>query len=518
MRTALLAAALALFVAPAQGQCFLSPLLPLGLPAPNWFGVDVTLDGDVAIVGSPLESEAGAMFAGAVYVYDVGPQGLSTPTRLVSIDPSENQGFGRFQATDGTRVAIASEPSSAAMRGVYVYVRSGGGWVFEQVLRPPVPSSSAYGSSLAIDGDRLAVRSNTGEIDVYERINGTWSLVDVLRRGGVGDYSGVCRLRFGGDRLFVHRDAWTNFDGHVEIWRRDPTDWTFEQRLLDDGPSSAPSFGHSLAVSGDRIAVGQPLWLGNDGRVDVYDRSGTTWTRTGRVEAPQDARRLGWDVSFEEGRLVASEFLFQGPSGRGAIATFEELGGVWTAGPRYERPATLPAAVGWQATALSGSRFLVEGQFAPPGGTSFDAPYLIDVEPVPDLRFCDAGANSTGLPGVIDVTGSRSVAAADAAIVASGLPSSTFVLFVYGPREGVLPLGNGTLCVDPLGGGLVRFDPAVLADGFGVAQVPFNPGTASPAAPLEPGRSYAFQAWYRDVAAGGALFDLTDAVRVTFCP
>ena len=53
MRTALLAAALALFVAPAQGQCFLSPLLPLGLPAPNWFGVDVTLDGDVASVGSP---------------------------------------------------------------------------------------------------------------------------------------------------------------------------------------------------------------------------------------------------------------------------------------------------------------------------------------------------------------------------------------------------------------------------------------------------------------------------------
>jgi hypothetical protein len=35
---------------------------------------------------------------------------------------------------------------------------------------------------------------------------------------------------------------------------------------------------------------------------------------------------------------------------------------------------------------------------------------------------------------------------------------------------------------------------------------------------VAPGSTWYFQAWFRDPAAGGAAFNLSDGLAVTFCP
>ena len=42
--------------------------------------------------------------------------------------------------------------------------------------------------------------------------------------------------------------------------------------------------------------------------------------------------------------------------------------------------------------------------------------------------------------------------------------------------------------------------------------------TASPLSNVQAGDTHHFQLWYRDPAAGGANYNLTDALEITFCP
>lgn len=125
-----------------------------------------------------------------------------------------------------------------------------------------------------------------------------------------------------------------------------------------------------------------------------------------------------------------------------------------------------------------------------------------------DGNYCVAHVNSTGQAARIAFSGSKSLAQNDLTLLASPVPNSPY-LFLYGPSKASLPFGNGTLCV---GGGVHRIPPAAAATG--------NLASVSPdlaALGLTPG-VWRFQCWFRDIAAGGAQFDLSDATQVTLVP
>jgi len=86
-----------------------------------------------------------------------------------------------------------------------------------------------------------------------------------------------------------------------------------------------------------------------------------------------------------------------------------------------------------------------------------------------------------------------------------------------GEPTSALPLGNGMLCVSPFHPGLLRLLPAVETDGQGAARRPLDFSALPPGGTIGGGSTWAFQFWFRDVAAPDAGSDLTDALRVTFC-
>lgn len=125
--------------------------------------------------------------------------------------------------------------------------------------------------------------------------------------------------------------------------------------------------------------------------------------------------------------------------------------------------------------------------------------------------YCGAANNSTGQPAIIDNTGSVSVAANDFALVTTGLPPNTFALYFYGSSEIQQPFGNGFRCV---GGSVTR---------LGIQQVN-GAGTLTRTldlpnlpVPIGPGSTAKFQCWYRNPAAGGAGFNLSNGLSATFC-
>ncbi len=129
-------------------------------------------------------------------------------------------------------------------------------------------------------------------------------------------------------------------------------------------------------------------------------------------------------------------------------------------------------------------------------------------------NFCIPLPNSTGQPALIALVGTPSLSLNNATLRCTQLPSSAFGLFFFG-NSGLNPgnpFGNGRLCVT---GGVRRLTPVQAVAGV-VSQAQDFGSTAY--AGIQSGDVRFFQYWYRNPTAGGAGFNLSDGIRVTFCP
>ncbi|MFT4539794.1 MAG: hypothetical protein ACI841_003371 [Planctomycetota bacterium] len=129
-------------------------------------------------------------------------------------------------------------------------------------------------------------------------------------------------------------------------------------------------------------------------------------------------------------------------------------------------------------------------------------------------NFCSSTPNSSGQAAGITILGSTTVSANDLDLIAFLCPAGQVGIFYYGPNESSQAFGNGTRCV---GGSTTRL-PIVSTDIFGEARWSLDLTNLPPGGGIQAGDTVKFQFWFRDPAAGGAAFDLTDGLSATFCP
>lgn len=128
-------------------------------------------------------------------------------------------------------------------------------------------------------------------------------------------------------------------------------------------------------------------------------------------------------------------------------------------------------------------------------------------------NYCSPASNSTGQPALLSASGSNSVAANNLAFQAQPVTTTTSGVLFYGNSQTFTPLGNGFRCV---AGSLLRGPVALTTNG--VLSFAFNNAVPPAAGNVVAGSTWNFQAWYRDVPAGGALFNLSDGYTITFVP
>lgn len=134
------------------------------------------------------------------------------------------------------------------------------------------------------------------------------------------------------------------------------------------------------------------------------------------------------------------------------------------------------------------------------------------------LEYCDSFPNSSGAAARMSIVGSTSISAADLELRASPLPPNRPGIFYYGAAQIALPFGNGLRCVGSGGTGLQRL--AIESSGAaGVLAHALDYGAPpTPLGQILPGSAWNFQAWFRDPAAGGANFDLSNGLLLLFEP
>jgi len=130
--------------------------------------------------------------------------------------------------------------------------------------------------------------------------------------------------------------------------------------------------------------------------------------------------------------------------------------------------------------------------------------------------YCQATVTSSGAAARMAAFGSLSVARNEFSLGVSGGPAGQNGLFFYASGRVEIPFGDGFLCAG--GGQLFRLNPPQVMGAGGAALRRVDFGVPPAAGSITPGSSWNFQFWFRDPAAGGAGFNLSDGLGVTFQP
>lgn len=160
-----------------------------------------------------------------------------------------------------------------------------------------------------------------------------------------------------------------------------------------------------------------------------------------------------------------------------------------------------------QANAANSLQSSTQGTFGGSGGGS-------------SYTYCQSTEGSSGQASHISHTGSLDLATEGAnqfTLVANGVPAvpQSFGMFTYGHVQTNVPFANGTLCISPFNPGIYRMTPQSLGQGTVVLSRNDHPEQFTL---ITAGSSWNFQFWYRDPTAGGANFNLSDALHVDFAP
>jgi hypothetical protein len=310
----------------------------------------VSVDGSVAVVGAPgVDGGRGAAY---VFVRD-GDQWMQQQM-LTAFDAAVGDRFGAALAIDGT-VALVGAPmeSQAGLSAgaVYVFRRTGDAWTFEQKLLDASPTPLArFGSSIALLGDMTLIGApldgSIGSVVQFAFNGGSWvqqqtlNAADPQAGGGFGSAVSITTAPGGlvaaigapqADDVFL--DA-----GAAYVFRLQGGSWQQETRLAtDDLLLPFTEFGHSVAISGDTVAVG--AWRDSEvefelGSIFVFARDATSgsWEQSVRLTAPDadEGDRLGASVVLRSGSLLAGAEQDDelGPDA-GAAYRYESIGNVW---------------------------------------------------------------------------------------------------------------------------------------------------------------------------------------------
>jgi hypothetical protein len=264
------------------------------------FGVSVALSGNTLAVGATGEASNAkgidgdqtntlAPNAGAVYVFTRSATVWSQQAYVKASNTRQDYAFGYSVALDGDTLAVGSTGESSNAKGidgdqtntltpnagaVYVFTRSGTVWSQQAYVKASNPDSGDnFGYSVALSGDTLAA-------------------------GATGEAS----------------DGSSQFDnslsgaGAAYVFLRSGVTWTQQAyiKATNPPPNSDDNFGWSLALLDDTLVVGAPGQNTNTGAGYLFTRSAGAWSQLAYFQAsnPDVNASFGWSLALTDDMLA----------------------------------------------------------------------------------------------------------------------------------------------------------------------------------------------------------------------
>ncbi|MCP3919656.1 MAG: hypothetical protein GY711_29335 [bacterium] len=424
-------------------------------------------------------------YSNVVDIYDAATRTWSThglPQGRYAVAATNVDNFAFFAG--GRRAVVLFDR-------VDVYDATTDHWTTTTLSMPRYSLAATSVRSLAMFAGGATATIAVSRIDIYDTATTAWSTADLsthraeLAATSVGDLAMFAGGNAGaGDVVDI-------YDAEADAWHT--------------ATLSAPRRG-IVATSVGNVALFAGGSIGNavSDVVDLYNASTGTWSAA-TLSVPRSqlaAVTVGYRAVFAGGRDSNS-------NRSDAVDVYDVLLDQWST-------ETLPHARYLLAGASVGGRAL----FA--GGIDLDgvSEHVDIYAPSLGTPYCHpATANSTGFPATMSTNGSLFVDDNDLTLLAFDMPPGEFGYFLVGSNQGMFqpPGSQGILCLT-CGfqgcAGIGRFNRAneIVQGPTGSLSVDLTALPLSPPAPVQPGDTWNFQCWYRDLASS----NFTDAVSVTF--
>ncbi|MBT8189129.1 MAG: hypothetical protein HKO89_05130 [Saprospiraceae bacterium] len=272
--------------------------------ANDYFGWSVSIDGDYACIGAPLDDDGGSK-SGSAYIFKRSGTSWSQQAKLTSNDADIDDFFGRSVSINGEYACIGApydDDNSVATGSTYIFKRSGTTWSQQAKLTAnDAELYDGFGISVSISGDYACIGTsgddegglvNSGSAYIFKRSGTSWSQQAKLiaNDASTDDEFGLC-VSISGDYVCIGApyddDRGTN-SGSAYIYSRSGNSWTQQAKLTTINAGAHDNFGISVSISGDYACIGAPFdddGGTNSGSAYIFIRSGTFWTQLSKLKA-----------------------------------------------------------------------------------------------------------------------------------------------------------------------------------------------------------------------------------------
>jgi len=307
------------FVRDGAGWAFQQRLAPTDAAAGRGFGAAVALDGDTVVVGAP----GSASNTGAAYVFvRVGTVWAQQDKLTAGADSALGDEFGAAVAVDGETALIGSpldDDFGDASGSAYAFVRAGAVWSEQDKLTPFVGvASQELGRAVALYGETALLGApgdaengtNAGAAFVFTRVNGIWSERAKLTAsdGEAWDELGLAVALDGGTSYIAARgdDDVDEDAGAVYVFNGSDALWGEGDKITASDGASYDAFGSSVDAVGEVLIVGASAdddAGDSSGGAYAFHRVGSSWIEQGKLVAGDGTAqdRFGVTVAVSAG-------------------------------------------------------------------------------------------------------------------------------------------------------------------------------------------------------------------------
>ena len=280
--------------------------------AGDQFGYSVAINGDFAFVGAPRDDNENGPFAGAVYVFERNGTSWIEAGKIVAVEGALDDQFGYAIASRGNRLLIGAPGVSLTKGAAYVYHETGGDWLFVNAIEASNGTSGdSFGSSVDIDDEYAVIGASNHDEE---------GLVDA-----------------GAAYAFVFNGA----------------EWVEQAPLISADPAAGGAFGHAVSLSANYAIIGAPTEdiLGQEevGAAYVFQRNGAAWNLLTKLTAFDGAAgdEFGYSVIARGDYAAIGARWHRNNSGEqaGAAYLYRRMENSWTSEARL---MAADAAVGDQ--------------------------------------------------------------------------------------------------------------------------------------------------------------------------
>ncbi len=312
------------------------------------FGYSVSINGDYAIVGAPGESSN----SGAAYIFKRNGTAWTEQSKITAGDDSHTGAdFGKSVSISGDYAIIGAPKDNGAednSGAAYIFKRNGTAWGLQnQITAYDAEEDDEFGCSVSINGDYAVVgahledeaEDNSGAAYIFKRNGTAWDTHDKIMASDAGESDNFgCSVAINGDYVVIgasRKDEAEDNSGAAYIFKRNGTEWNFQDKITATLAQADAEFGKSVSISGDYVIAGANNEDGaatNSGAAYIFKRNGTAWDFQDKITATaaQVGACFGRSVAINGDYAVAGACFENGEAtDSGAAYIFKRNGTTW---------------------------------------------------------------------------------------------------------------------------------------------------------------------------------------------